>query len=51
MNQSDNYLDARLAVAARQLSLTRQEPKWSLGINANQELLLCIDRADLSSPP
>ena len=40
-----------LAVAARQLSLTRQEPKWSLGINANQELLLCIDRADLSSPP
>ena len=39
-----------LAVAARQLSLARREPQWSLGINTNQELMLCIDCAQPSSP-
>jgi hypothetical protein len=39
-----------LAIAARQMSRARREPQWSLGINANQELTLCIDCAQASSP-
>jgi hypothetical protein len=32
-----------LSVAVRPLTLQRRKPQWSLGINANQELILCID--------
>ncbi len=39
-----------LAIAVRQLSRARREPQWSLGINANQELTLCIDCAQAPSP-
>jgi hypothetical protein len=32
-----------LDVAAKRLPLKRQEPEWSLGINAERDLVLCID--------
>ncbi len=37
-----------LALAAKQLPLKRQEPEWSLGINAQHELMLCIERPKLA---
>jgi hypothetical protein len=39
-----------LAVAARQLTPARREPQWSLGINVDLELTLCINCAQASSP-
>jgi hypothetical protein len=37
-----------LAIAARQLSRARREPQWSLGINAKQKLMLCIERPNFA---
>jgi hypothetical protein len=39
-----------LAVAAKRLPPKRQDPEWSLGITAQQELMLCIDCAQPCSP-
>lgn len=37
-----------LATAARQLSRARREPQWSLGINANQELMLGLEQPNFA---
>ena len=37
-----------LALAAKRLPLKRQDPEWSMGITAQQELMLCIEHPKLA---